>query len=90
MHYSLLSKTHKVTFIKDVLTIKQLHVKTLKNKQAHPTKCEKDHDFALQYISYSCRADNAAYPHNGHADKRRYRHNCQSDSQCPSVLEWVT
>ena len=46
MHYLPLSQTHKVTFIKDVLRIKQLHVKTMKKKQAHSNKCEKDNDFA--------------------------------------------
>ena len=33
---------------------------------------------------FPCRADNAAYPHDGRADKRRYRHDRRADSQCPS------
>ena len=31
---------------------------------------------------FPCRADNAAYPHDGRADKRRYRHDRRADSQC--------
>ena len=31
---------------------------------------------------FPCRADNAAYPHDGRADKRRYRHDRLADSQC--------
>ena len=31
---------------------------------------------------FPCRADNAAYPHDGPADKRRYRHDRRADSQC--------
>ena len=33
---------------------------------------------------FPCRADNAAYPHDGRADKRRYRHDRRADSQCLS------
>ena len=59
----------------------------MKNKQVHlhkHDKCEIDHDFDswYMYISYSCRADNAAYPHDSRADKRRHRHDCSADSQC--------
>ena len=35
---------------------------------------------------FPCRADNAAYPHDGRADKRRYRHDRRADSQCQSGL----
>ena len=31
---------------------------------------------------FPCRADNAAYPHDGRADKRRYRHDRRADSHC--------
>ena len=31
---------------------------------------------------FPCRADNAAYPHDGRADKQRYRHDRRTDSQC--------
>ena len=34
---------------------------------------------------FPCRADNAAYPHDGRADKRRYRHDRRADSQCHKV-----
>ena len=34
-------------------------------------------------IDFPCRADNAAYPHDGRADKRCYRHDRRADSQCP-------
>ena len=40
----------------------------------------------LTYLTFGyrfpCRADNAAYPHDGRADKRRYRHDRRADSQC--------
>ena len=41
---------------------------------------------------FPCRADNAAYPHDGRADKRRYRHDRRADSQChvlPRNSDWV-
>ena len=31
---------------------------------------------------FPCRADTAAYPFDGRADKWRYRHDCPVDSQC--------
>ena len=41
--------------------------------------------FQFRY-QFPCRADNAAYSHDGRADKRGYRHDRRVDSQCPTVL----
>ena len=42
--------------------------------------------FTYEY-RFSCRADNAAYPHDGRADKRRYRHDRRADSQCRDSID---
>ena len=39
---------------------------------------------------FPCRADNAAYPHDGRADKRCYRHDRRADSQCRKIAGKVT
>ena len=36
---------------------------------------------------FSCRADNAAYPHDGRADKRHYQHDRRADSQCRRIRQ---
>ena len=38
--------------------------------------------FNIWISRFPCRADNAAYLHDGRADKRRYRHDRRADSQC--------